>query len=201
MLTKPLILSALAAVAVAQLPGGAVLQARVLNDLDSTPSCSSARDNILSVYSQLPTPAAILDDAALPTGLCQEASLTGETAKAWSSFTSGAIAVLAPNSALIASAFSACPDLVGRVANFASCVTAAPTSGATTAPASGATATPAPTGSAGSKTDSGAPAKATGTESGSESSPSPAANAAPRVGAIYGTVLGVAGLVGVVAAF
>lgn len=195
MFTKPLLLSALAAVVVAQLPGP-ILQARVFDDLDSDPTCSSARDDILSVYAQLPTPAAVLDDAALPTGLCEEPSFTGETAKAWSSFTSEALAVLATNSALVASAFSACPDLVGRAANFPTCPTA------TAAPASGAaTTTPAPTGTAASKTDSGAPAKATGTQSGSESSPSPAANAAPRVGAIVGTVLGAAGLVGVVAAF
>lgn len=199
MLTQPLLLlGALAAGgAVAQLPGagtpGPALQARVLDDLDASPTCASARDDVLSLYAQLPTPAAVLDDAALPTGLCDEASLTGETAAAWSSYTSAALAVLASHTAVVASAFSACPDLLGRLPQVTACA--------------GATAAPAPTGAAATRTGSAAATDATGTqagptatEAGAASSPSPDQNAAPRLGAVAGTLWAAAGLVGAVAA-
>ena len=202
MLTKPLLLGALAASgAVAQLPlaGHQALQARVLDDMDASPSCSSARDSLLSVYAQMPTPAAVLDDAALPTGVCDEPSFTGETAQAWSSFTSAAIALLASNTAVISSAFSACPDLVGRLPDIPDCAataTPAPTGTGASPTGTGASTT----GASASTTGSGASAGAGATESSPTSSPTPNQNAAPRMGSIVGTVWVAAGLVGVVAA-
>lgn len=125
MYAHSLMLSAsLAAVASAHLPAVVkrdFVQPRQTDDLDG--KCQNALNELMPVYNALPTPPPALFSATLPADPCVTPSFKGETAKAWSSYTSEAFGWFSSHSSEIVAALSDCPELLSVAQSLPVCTT------------------------------------------------------------------------------